>query len=106
MTASTDTTVQVEMFDTHRVSASGIMIRGKRITDDWQVHRVGCRDGRDLKRIFGRYDANLVSATGTLDAVRDAFNADMGPGGAAGFTEDEGGWDFDRDVRVKPCTSR
>jgi hypothetical protein len=56
-----------------------------------------------MQRIFGRFSSHAFQKFDSLVAARDNFNAEMGAGGSAGFTEEEGGWDFNRDVSVKPC---
>lgn len=96
-----DPTDRVAIFNCANLAAAGVMLRGKRVTGDWQVHRVGCRDLNDLLRLSrGR----LTQYFPSVAAARADFNADMGPGGGAGFSEEEGGWDFDRDCEIKPCT--
>lgn len=82
----------------------GLLLRGKAITDDWQLHIEGCADLKAIQKVLrGRH---AIDFHDSIDAARDDFNADMGPGGTAGFTDEEGGWDFDAHVSVKPCTSR
>lgn len=96
-------TKTVVLVNCANMGASGILVRGKRISDDWQLHAEGCRDLKEMRRIFGRFNPAAFDApVESIDAARDAFNADMGGGGEAGFEEGTG-WDFDRDVTVKPC---
>ena len=84
------------------MGASGILLRGKTIDDDWQVHRDGCRDLKEMRKLFGRYFPGAFEAPATLEEIRNEFNAEMGGGGTAGFEVGEG-WDFDAHVNVKPC---
>jgi hypothetical protein len=96
-----ESTARVAIFNCANLAAAGVMLRGKRVSGDWQVHRVGCRDLTDLLRLSrGR----LTQYFASVAEARAEFNADMGPGGTAGFSEEEGGWDFDRDCEIKPCT--
>ena len=92
----------VTMINCANMAASGILIRGKRITDEWQVHAEGCRDLKEMRGTFGRYMPDAFQIFQSVDDARTDFNAEMGDGGTGGFGEGEG-WDFDRDVTVKPC---
>ena len=77
----------------------GVLLRGKRVTGDWQIHRVGCRDLSELISVTrGRAQVDYYP---TLADAREAFNADMGEAG--GYLP---GWDFDRDTEIKPCTKK
>lgn len=103
-TTTTTTEAQAVLVNCANMAASGILIRGKTVSDDWQVHRVGCRDLNAMKKIFGRFAGEgTFSAPATLDELRREFNDEMGSGGSAGF---EDGWDFDSHVTVKPCTRK
>ena len=83
------------------MAATGILIRGKQITDDWQLHADECRDLKEMRRIFGRHDSFAFRPFDSVEAARTDFNAEMGDGGTEGFVS--GGWDFDCDVSIKPC---
>ena len=102
MTA-TATNKSVTLISCTNMAASGILVQGKQISDDWQVHAEGCRDLKEMQSIFGRVARHAFQKFDSLVAARDNFNAEMGAGGSAGFTDEEGGWDFNRDVSVKPC---
>ncbi len=80
----------------------GLVIRGKPITDQWMLHRTDCQDMKAIRkalRPFPRAMAVAIEEFASLDEARADFNESMGEAG--GF--DEGGWDFDTDVTVKPC---
>ena len=96
---NTNGETQAVLISCANMAASGFVIRGKVISDEWQAHAVGCRDLKEMRRIFSMW-GHAFSDPATLDVLRDEFNEEMGSGGTAGF---ENGWDFDRDVVVKPC---
>lgn len=75
------------------MGASGILVRGKRISDEFQLHRTGCQDDKAMRKIFGRVAPAAFETFDTIEAARESFNADLG----------DMGWDFDEHVSVKPC---
>ena len=95
---------KVAIFACTNMAAAGLMLRGKLVTGDWQVHKVGCRDLTDLIRLGGRFHDGAEYFP-SLEAARESFNHDMGIEGGYGDGEDpESGWRFDRDCEIKPCT--
>lgn len=94
---------KVAIFNCTNLAAAGLMLRGKAITGDWQVHKVGCRDLNDLLRLTRGIHSHFADYYPSIAAAREAFNAEMGGGGSAGF-EEGNGWDFDQHTEIKPCT--
>ena len=76
------------------MGASGILVRGKQITDDFQLHAKGCQDEKAMRKIFGRYSPDAFEDFETLDAARASFDAELV----------DMGWEFDSSVTIKPCT--
>ena len=96
---TTESTATVALVQTAGLSAIGLILRGKQIKDDWQVHALGCRDLLAIQKVVrGR----IQTEEGTIAELRESFNADLGE--AAGFTN--GGWDFDTHVNICPCARR
>lgn len=78
------------------MGASGILVRGKKVTDEFQLHTTGCQDEKAMKKTFGRYAADAFEVYETIEAARVEFNNDLG----------EMGWDFDQHVTIKPCVKK
>jgi len=94
---------KVAIFSCANLAAAGIMLRGKRVTGDWQVHRVGCRDLNDLLKATRRF-LDMAEYFPSLEAARESFNREMGTESGYGDGTPGSGWDFDRDTEIKPCT--
>lgn len=75
------------------MAGSGILVRGKPVTDEFQIHAKGCRDEKAMRKIFRRFHSSAFEDFETIDEARASFNADLA----------ETGWDFDSDVTLKPC---
>ena len=89
----------VELFNMVNLAAAGLRLRGKVVEDEWQVHRVGCRDGQEIKRFLRAVRGEDAVEMGTIPDLRAAFEAENGP-------PFDTGWEWDQHVAVMPCVGR